>query len=244
MKKTNEDAVVVAADARPVDVTAMKTIIGEDLNRAEVGVFCMLRAGVGLLVYKELSEHGEWEDRLLELGKGKSPRTLQIYMKQARTLCEQYGITPAQAWDEARHIDASQVTELLLAAPGEPRQIGAGEQPAEDPPAKKGRKAKKSKPASGPDMPTQTFAQMLLDFMEQRKRAKAKDIEPKKPLTKKEKIETAIAEAFRVVNLTADWVADGTWALLPDEELESAMAGLRAAADKIRDEFRNRRAKI
>ena len=56
--------------------------------------------------------------------------------------------------------------------------------------------------------------------------------------------EAAIAEANRVVNVTADWLADGTWALLPDEELESTMAGLRAAADKIRVEFKNRSSKI
>lgn len=216
----------------------MRTIISDDLNRAEVGMFSMLRAGVGLLCFKGMAEHGEWEARLMELCPGKSTRTLQTYMQRAREFTDSHGITPEMAWPELSKIDASQVCNLILAAP-ETLQIGAGPEPAEAP-AKRGRKSKaEPAPAPAPAMPS--FSQMLLDFIQQRKAARPKATEPAKPLTKREKVEAAIAEANRIVNMTADWIADGTWALLPDEELESTMSGLRAAADKIRDEFKSRK---
>lgn len=238
MKQTKNDAVATVKNVQPIDVASMKAIIGADLDRAEVGMFCMLRAGVGLLVYKAMSEHGDWEQRLMELCPGKSARTLQMYMKQARELCEARQITPEQAWDEASKIDASQVGTLMLAAPAA-MQIGTGEPEAASS-HKKGRKGAKAEQAPGPDASAQTFSQMLIDFIQQRKAAKAKDAEPPKPLTKREKVEAAIIEASRIVNTTADWLADGTWALLPDDELESTLAGIRSVADRLRDEFKSR----
>lgn len=233
MKQTKNDAVAVPM-AISEDVDAMRRVIAEDLDRAEVGMFSMLRAGVGLLCYKGMSPFGEWESRLMELCPGKATRTLQMYMQRAREFTESHGITPEQAWPELSKIDATQVGNLMLAAP-QTLQIGAGDEPPHA--AKRGRKTKAGEAEIAP-MPT--FSQMLLDFIQQRKAARPKPSEPAKPLTKKEKVEAAISEANRVVNVTADWIADGTWALLPDEELESTMAGLRAAADKIRAEFKNR----
>lgn len=238
MKQTKNDAVATVADVQPIDVDTMKTIIGEDLNRAEVGRFCMLRAGVGLLCYKGMSEFGEWEARLMELCPGKSPRTLQNYMKIARDCLTERGISPELAWNELRKFDAASAGNLILSAP-EALQIGAGEeQPAA--PAKRGKKAK-TDAAPAPAAGDQTFSQMLIDFIQQRKAARPKPSEPAKPLTKREKVEAAIAEANRIVNMTADWIADGTWALLPDEELESTMSGLRAASDRIGKEFKSRK---
>lgn len=239
MKQTKNEAVATVENVKPIDVDSMKAIIGEDLNRAEVGRFCMLRAGVGLLCFKGMSEYGEWESRLMELCPGKSPRTLQGYMKIAKDCLTVRGISPERAWDELRKFDAASAGNLIMAAP-EALQIGAGEEQTAAP-AKRGGKKAKADAAPVPVASDQTFSQMLIDFIQQRKAARPKSSEPAKPLTKKEKVEAAIAEADRIVNMTADWIADGTWSLLPDEELESTMSGLRAAADKIRDEFRSRK---
>lgn len=239
MKQTKNDAVATVENVQPIDVDTMKTIIGEDLNRAEVGRFCMLRAGVGLLCYKGMSEFGEWESRLMELCPGKSPRTLQGYMKIAKDCLIERGISPERAWEELRKFDAASAGNLIMAAP-EALQIGAGEaQPAA--PAKRGGKKANADAAPAPVASDQTFSQMLIDFIQQRKAARPKSSEPAKPLTKKEKVEAAIAEAARIVNMTADWIADGTWGLLPDEELESTMSGLRAASDRVTKEFKSRK---
>jgi hypothetical protein len=235
MSKNTGTAVVKAdADAagQPLDMLAMGKVIVNDLGRAEVGIFCMLRAGVGLLVFKELSGHGEWEQRLLELGGGKSPRTLQMYMQTARRMCEQRGVTPQQAWAEAVKIDASQAGSLMLEAPPPPAQIADGRPPKKG----KGGKAPPPPPAGS------AFKQMLLDFIEQRKNRRAENAEPPKPLTKKEKVEAAVEEGNRVANLVADWAGDATWALMPDEELESVWAGIRSAAEKLRGEMLRRKA--
>ena len=176
---------------------------------------------------------------MMELFPNRSPRTLQRYMSQAREFMDAQGVSPEQAWNELSKFDASQVATLMISGPT-PLALGAGEQ-TNEPPAKRGRRAAKSDLDNNLDTSAMTFSQMLIDFIQQRKRGKAKDTTPPKPLTKKEKVEAAIAEANRVVNMTADWLSDGTWSLLPDEELESTMAGLRAAADKIRIEFKNRK---
>jgi len=240
MNQTKNNAVATVDNVQPIDAAAMRTMIGEDLNRAEVGMFAMLRAGVGLLCYKGMSEFGEGEARLLELCPNKSARTLQTYMQRAREFCEANGVSAESAYAELAKIDAASVSNLVLTAPQPAKQIGAGErQPAA--PAKRGGKKAKAGTDESPDAGDQTFSQMLVDFIQQRKAARPKSTGPAKPLTRKEKVEAAIAEAARVVNMTADWLADGTWALLPEEELESTMSGLRAAADRIRDEFRSRK---
>jgi hypothetical protein len=241
-KPTKKNWAELIPHAEPADMAAMKAIIADDLNRAEVGQFSMLRAGVGLLCYRALSGHGEWESRLMELCPGKSPRTLQLYMQQARQFADAHGITPEQAWPELSRIDASQVGLLLAGGGGAaPLQLTAGG-PQPDA-AKKGGKKGKAKTADAPADDAPTFAQMLLDFIQQRKRAKPAAAADARPLTKGERVAAAVAEANRIVNTMADWVADSTWALLPDEEIESCAAGLRAAADKIREEVRKRQQK-
>lgn len=241
MKQTKSEAVATVANVEPIDVASMTAMIADDLNRAEVGKFSMLRAGVGLLCCKAMSEHGEWEARLMELCPGKSPRTLQTYMKDARDCLDARGIAPEAAWGELAKIDVSQVGSLMIAAPAQ-AQLGTGEPEAQEP-AKRGKKSK-AEAAPAPEARAAVFSQMLIDFIQQRKRGKEKSAPPAKPLTKKEKVQAAIDEANRIVNMAADWIADGEWALLPDDELESTLAGLRAAADKIRDEFKSRQRKI
>ncbi len=239
MSKANtKDWAALVPQVEPADMDAMRSIIAEDLNRAEVGQFSMLRAGVGLLCYRAMSGHGEWEGRLMELCPGKSPRTLQLYMQQARQFVDAHGISPEQAWPELSRIDAAQVGKLLAGGAGAPLQLAAGTAPASEAGRKGKGKAKVGDQAEGGDMPT--FAQMLLDFIQQRRKAKPGKAADARPLTKKERVEAAVAEANRIVNTAADWIADATWALLPDEELESCAAGLRAAADKIREEVRKR----
>ncbi len=237
MKHTKNDAVATVKNVQPIDVASMTAMIADDLNRAEVGKFSMLRAGVGLLCCKAMSEHGEWEARLMELCPGKSPRTLQTYMKDARDCLDARGIAPEAAWGELAKIDVAQVGSLMIAAPAQ-AQLGTGE-PEPQEPAKRGRKSR-AEAAPAPEASAAVFSQMLIDFIQQRKSAKAKYTEPTKPLTKREKMDAAVDEAARVVNIAADYVANATWALLPDDNLESTWAGFKATADKLGSEMKAR----
>jgi hypothetical protein len=241
-KKEVTTAVVMASAAGSMlaatDIPSMVDSVASDLTQAGIGTFCMLRAGVGLTCIKQLSDHSTWEARMMELFPNRSPRTLQRYMAQARDFMDTQGVTPEQAWAELSKYDATQVMNLMIASP-EPLQLGTGDEEPAAQPAKRGRKAKQEA-APSPDESSQTFSQMLADYIQQRNRKKVKTPEPPKPLTKREKIEASIAEANRVVNVAADYVADGTWTLLPDDDLESTWAGFKAAADKLSSEMKAR----
>ncbi len=239
-KQETAVATVCAAGAMlaATDIPSMVDSVASDLTQAGIGTFCMLRAGVGLTCIKQLSDHATWESRMMELFPNRSPRTLQRYMAQARDFMDTQGVTPEQAWAELSKFDATQVVNLMIAAP-EPLQLGAGDEEPAAQPAKRGRKAKQEA-APRPDESSQTFSQMLADYIQQRNRKKVKPTETPKPLTKREKIEAAVDEANRVVNVAADYVANATWALLPDDDLESTWAGFKATADKLSAEMKNR----
>ncbi len=240
-QKKQETAVATVAQVTALaaaDIPTMVDSVAADLTQAGIGTFCMLRAGVGLTCIKQLSEHATWEARMMELFPNRSPRTLQRYMSQARDFMDAQGVTPEQAWAELSKFDATKVVNLMIASP-EPLQLGTGDDEPAEQPAKRGRKAKQEA-APSPDESSQTFSQMLADYIQQRNRKKVKTPEPPKPLTKREKVEAAVDEANRVVNVAADYIANATWALLPNDDLESTWAGFKATADKLSAEMKNR----
>ena len=242
MKQTKQETAVAkvaqVTALAAADIPTMVDSVAADLTQAGIGTFCMLRAGVGLTCIKQLCDHATWEPRMMELFPNRSPRTLQRYMSQARDFMDAQGVTPEQAWGELSKFDATQVVNLMIASP-EPLQLGTGDEEPAAQPAKRGRKAK-HEAAPNPDESSQTFSQMLADYIQQRNRKKVKTAEPPKPLTKTEKVQASIDESIRIINVTADYVADGTWSLLPDKNLESTWAGLKAAADKLGSEFKAR----
>lgn len=220
------------------DIPSIVDSVANDLTQAEIGTFCKLRAGVGLTCIKQLCDHATWEARMMELFPTRSPRTLQRYMKEAGEFMQEHKVLPEQAWGELCKYEFSQVSGMMIADTA-PLALPPAEQ-VQPVAAKRGKKSK-AEVVPDPAASAQTFSQMLIDFIQQRKAARPKSSEPAKPLTKKEKVEAAIAEAARIVNMTADWIADGTWGLLPDEELESTMSGLRAASDRVTKEFKSRK---
>jgi hypothetical protein len=130
-----------------------------------------------------MSEFGEWESRLMELCPGKSPRTLQGYMKLAKDCLIERGISPELAWNELRKFDAASAGSLMLAAP-EALQIGAGEA-AYRSPRQGGGEEVQGRRGSGPRRGRPDVFADLIDFIQQRKAARPKQTEPAKPLTKK-----------------------------------------------------------
>ena len=201
----------------------MLAIIREDVRISHVGMFSALRAGFGLNIMKGFCPHGEWEIRMAEVFPNANPRTLQRYMANATGFCELYGCTAQFAWNEFKGITREQMETLSIAPPAEVKQLAGGKA-----------KAKGAESASG------GFMQNLLDFMSQKKSEKKKVAEPAKPQTKKEKIETAIADAVRILNEVDGWIGKAGWPLADSDTLDGVAAALRAAADKLRAEIRRR----
>jgi hypothetical protein len=237
-KKEVTTAVVMASAAGSMlaatDIPSMVDSVSSDLTRVGIGTFCMLRAGVGLTCIKQLNDYGEWESRMMELFPNRSLRTLQRYMEQAGEFMDAHGVSPEQAWAELIKIDATQLDSLAI-APTEMRQLGTGNVPD---PEKRGRKAKNPEPV--PDASVPTFWQMLLDYIRNKNKKTIKVRESEKRMTGKERQQAAIDFAALIVNQAANYVSDGTWTLLPDDELESAWHGLKAAADKLGSEMKAR----
>jgi hypothetical protein len=222
------------------DIPSMVDSVSSDLTRIGIGAFCTLRAGVGLTCIKQLNEHGGWEARMMELFPNRSLRTLQRYMEQACDFMDAHGVMPEQAWSELIKIDATQLDSLVIAAPTT-LALGTGET-GKDPAnktAKRGCKAKRDA-APSPEASTPTFWQMLLDYIRNKNTKAVTPKGPEKTLTGKERKQAAINIAAALVNRAADYVSDCTWALLPDDELESTWAGLKAAADKLSAEIKKR----
>lgn len=220
---------------------SMEQLIRDDLTRADIGFFSMLRAGLGLLVIKEWNEHGSWEHRLQEIaGAHRSARTMQRYMKHAQDRCVAVGITPAEAWLDARDIDVTTMRGRMLEAGEAQRLLAAdGADEAEETDGQGEAEATVEKP-------TNIFAQMVLSYIDMQldKKAKKKEVAPVAPLTDQQRTDAAIDRAAKIVAELTDWLADGSWGLLGDDELESAMSAIRTIADRLREDYNQRIANV
>ena len=74
--------------------------ITEDINNAELGAFCRVRAGVGLCNIRELNAHGEWEKRLLALFPNRSKATLYRYMQDGRKFCSKVDLDAGRVYEK------------------------------------------------------------------------------------------------------------------------------------------------
>lgn len=87
----------VAADSRD----RANSILGQvrqDIDNAELGRFFALRAGVGLIVVKELCAHGEFMGEALRMIPNRTPRTLRRYMDEARGFLDAKALMAHDAW--------------------------------------------------------------------------------------------------------------------------------------------------
>ena len=70
------------AKAEAADLAKTNTIlemVNQDINKAEIGKFFALRAGVGLLVVKGMCPHGEWGGMILQAMPGRAAHYTRVY---------------------------------------------------------------------------------------------------------------------------------------------------------------------
>ncbi len=88
------------------------TILGmvrQDVANAELGKFFALRAGVGMIVVKEMCHHGEWAAQMLRMLPGRTPRTLRRYMADARTFLDAKALMASDIWDQLASVGQAQL---------------------------------------------------------------------------------------------------------------------------------------
>ena len=144
--KTEKHAVVPAKKAEVVTPEVVNPVvmpddknlaaqITEDINNAELGAFCRVRAGVGLCNIRELNAHGAWEERMLSLFPNRSRRTLFRYMQDGRKFCAAVDMDAQHVYEKMMAVDVKRLHQMAalpadarkaLPVRGVAREVGAG----------------------------------------------------------------------------------------------------------------------
>ena len=214
-------AVMTAQDiekAKTTSSTIAQTVRG-DMQTAENGMFYALRAGVGLLRIKELFQHGDWANELLDMFPEKAPRSLQKYMQVAGNFLEAKNVKALDVWNGMSAISSDR----LLAAPGADAKPEKGKEGAL----------------------VRDVREFLTEFGSIRKAIKGEaEVEQGRPLTKSERSDTARAFWGKICNMVQDGLNNSDYALLTDEEVDSLASALRMGSDTLRKNLAARGAKI
>ena len=186
--------------------------INQDIGNAEMGRFFALRAGVGLIVVREMCGHGPFGLAMAEMMPDRSGRTLRRYMKGAHDFLETKALEAREIWGPLSSVGA-------LSASGGRLMIGdgkAGEVPA----------------------PVAAIA----DYLAEKKDSEIKDAEaaavPTKgarKLTKAERLMAARGQWHPLASkIQKAGITDRLWEDLPDDELEDVQSALSSVAGAMR----------
>jgi len=196
--------------------------INRDIGNAELGRFFALRAGCGLIVVKELCEHGEWGAEMLRMMPNRSPRTLRNYMSKAHDFLETKALMARDVWDKLLGVcQLEETAGRLLLGTGKPDEKAAAKIPKE----------------------VLAMAEYIRDESAGEKPPKPAAAEGAKPgkTSKAERVKAArdfwhpVASRIQKAGIT-----DRLWELLDDDELESVQSAIMSVALAMRAELKTR----
>lgn len=188
--------------------------INQDIGNAEMGRFFALRAGVGLIVVREMCGHGPFGLAMAEMMPDRSGRTLRRYMKGAHDFLETKALEAREIWGPLSSIGSG-----ALSASGGRLMIGDGK---------------------AGDVPAPVAA--IADYLAEKKDAEAKtasaDAAPAKgsrKLTKAERLMAARGQWHPLASkIQKAGITDRLWEDLPDDELEDVQSALSSVAGAMR----------
>lgn len=222
IKRGGGDALSPEARAKVEGILAQ---VNQDIGNAELGRFFALRAGCGLIMVKELCEHGEWGEEMVRMFPSRSPATLRRYMGTARDFLETKALLARDVWDKL--LSVGQLTDtagrLLL---------GDG-----------GASGKDDKALS--KIPTEVKA--MADYIREEFGAP----KPVKPAAGADAKAGKTSKADRIKAARDFWhpvasriqkagITDRLWELLPDEELEDIATAISSVAVAMKQEIKRR----
>lgn len=225
----NKDGSAAMTPAAKARVEGILGQVGEDIRNAELGRFYGLRAGIGLIVVKELCEHGEWGEEMVRMIPDRSPRTLRNYMKGAHAFLEDKALLARDIYDKLAAVGGN----LLASDTGRRLMLGDG--------------TKADAKASALPKEVLAMADYIRQEKQEKQRSGAAPEEPAKArkVTKAEQLKTArdfwhpVASRIQKAAIT-----DRLWELLPDDELENVQSAMASAAVAMRQELTRRGSKI
>jgi len=194
-------------------------MVRQDINNAEIGKFFALRAGVGMIVVKEMCPHGEWSQAMLKMLPGRSPATLRRYMGAARDFLDSKALMARDIWDKLASVGSSA---LGAAAAGLLLGDGTDRQASTDPTV---------------DVPDEV--QAMAEYLREESRGPSGSGDKGHPpapraLTAAEKRKAA-SDLWQGIagRVTDEGIARQTWQVLDQETLETCASALRTVADKM-----------
>ena len=218
--KRGGDVAVLTPETR----SRVEGILGQvssDIGNAEIGQFFALRAGVGLIVVRELCEHGEWGPEMVRMLPNRHPSTLRRYMAKAHDFLEDRALMAREIWDKLASVCSGELTDG-----GGRMLIGEG------------------KPAPG----SAKFPKEVMEMADYIRASQAEKLPSAKPADEKprkisaaEKRKTAqvfwnqMANRIQVAGLT-----ERLWEHLDDEDLDSVSAALTTVAAEMKKALRAR----
>ena len=206
----------VAASARVV-ADSILAQVANDMNIAELGKFYALRAGIGLLAVKGMVPHGGWAELVAARFPNRTERTIRRYQQDADAFLKERGLKVGEAWRKISEIDET----LLRRAAA---RLLLGEEAGEGIPLKQ--------------IPpvVRWMGEYLTEWEEEKPKVK-----PPKPITAEEKMETQRQRALQISSEVDEWQRQRNWTLVQDSNvLEGVASSLKAAADSLRAEIRQR----
>jgi len=191
-------------------------MVRQDIRNAEIGRFFAMRAGVGLIVVKELCDHGEWGQEMIRMIPDRSPRTLRKYMAEARDFLDSKAIMARDIWDKLASVGSS-----ALGAAAAGLLLGDGSERTANDPA-----------VEVPDE-VRAMADYLREDAALASQAKAQPQAPR-ALSAGEKRKAA-SDLWQALagRVTDEGIARQTWQILDAETLETVASALRTVADKM-----------
>lgn len=230
-KKNNAtaDAVTALAKAKKDDVMTPEVVmdgkallkqVGEDMANAELGDFCRLRAGVGLLRFKELNPHGEWMNEMAAAFPNRSPRTLQRYMQLSSKFVGQLGVAVEDVHRKMMSIDVEALRTQIALPVAECKAL-----------PERG----VAKAAALENKITNAVVAYSSGEMPEAPKPKHARI------SREEEMQTRVDYAMAMATKVKIWNADTrTIRTLPTETLESVRSILVLVTDSLRNELRSR----
>ena len=207
-----------------MDDAGMVRQIREDMANAELGDFCRLRAGVGVVNFRELNAHGQWMGEMMKAFPGKSARTLQRYMQNAGKWLAMVGAETGRAYEKLMSINVEDLKKTIALPPSE-------------------RKALPERPCSGVSKAVAADNRIVNAIVSYAAGDEPTADEPKKParISKEEERETMRQYAVSLGVKVRDWAEGGRNVKTMDTEtLELVQADLTLVVSQIKAELRQR----
>jgi len=221
-KKKTTTAVTKITPDELNEVNNILDMVNMDIGNAQVGRVFALRAGVGLLIVKDMCLRGEWQTIIPNALPHRAPRTIRGYMKDAKKYLDSKGLKASNVWQGLSEFNPAMLAQSDTGA----LMLKCGVDDTGDVPEAA--------------VKLTDYINELNEEKETRKGANDADKEKKKKtLSKAQKRDAAAADLALAIGKVST-ALNGDWMLVDTETLDTVASSLTVAAATIKEELKKR----